>query len=267
MIYQYTNLDALLGILKRESKNICLWATRYNCLNDPNEISFGINTIKKLLTKYKERYSRDLFNGSITPFDDFASIVCCPFIISFSKKKDFLPMWNTYGSRGNGVSLGFDRDIIYKNKNNWMLNDCGYYDETKEADEHVLQNILPKYEQKYGQDVVNGYLNLVAELCSIIKNPYYEYEEEVRLFNFSQSTYNKQPIFFNPILEENIKFRTRNNEIIPYTEFYLPKQSLKEIYLGPSLDKEFSEEKIRYYLEICGFGDVTIIQSNAPYRC
>ena len=48
-VYHYTSLDAVKGILR--NKDICLWGTRYDSLNDPTDCIYAEEDI---LPEFKE---------------------------------------------------------------------------------------------------------------------------------------------------------------------------------------------------------------------
>lgn len=66
--------------------------------------------------------------------------------------------------------------------------------------------------------------------------------------------------------KEIIKYRLKNNLIVPYVELYLPKSALKEIWIGPTNDMERATKSLRIYLDHMGFNEVEIKQSKVPYR-
>ena len=51
LLYHYTDLNALLGIVR--PNNIIMWATHYQYLNDINEVTMGVAAMKKYLESIK----------------------------------------------------------------------------------------------------------------------------------------------------------------------------------------------------------------------
>ena len=94
-----------------------------------------------------------------------------------------------------------------------------------------------------------GYLT--SSMIPQLKNSYYAYENEIRYVNYSVT---------------DIKYRYRNNIIIPFVIKCLPRKTLKSIIIGPNLDFETSKQSIQEYINSLGFVDVEIIPSKAPYR-
>lgn len=85
----------------------------------------------------------------------------------------------------------------------------------------------------------------------LVKNPYYKYENEVRLLQ---------------IAKEKIEYRYQDNFIIPYIKNYFPKSVLKEIWIGPANSIDRTKKSLRTYLDANGFDNVKIIASKIPYR-
>lgn len=92
IIYQYTNIDALFnGIIvkepKKEGEEICLWASNYMYMNDPNEIETGQKYVDDIL---KEHFVEDDSNKVVQDIKDSPDY----FITSFSKQIDCLVIDN-----------------------------------------------------------------------------------------------------------------------------------------------------------------------------
>ena len=269
VIYQYTNIDALFnGIIVKEPKEgeeICLWASNYMYMNDPNEIATGQQYIDKILDEYFVDNNNEA--KEVQGLDDIDY-----YITSFSKSQDSLPMWGMYGKNGAGIALGFDRAII--EKNNMALYKCAYLDEelkskvkgfcekvkgdkiSKESLGPIILLALLAFslnnDKKQTDDIIN---NLLPFLLFMIyaKDPAYKYEDEIRLL-------------IHPDANTEIKYRAQSNLIIPYVENLFPKEALKEVWIGPTADMKRTIKSVKTYLDHKGFKDVKIIPSNVPYR-
>ncbi len=255
ILYHYTSIDALFGgiIVKdnpKPNREICLWATNCLYMNDPKELDTGIQFAHEIL---------DIpINDSVQSAKELAKDKT--FIISFSSAVDCLPMWRMYGKNGHGLALGFDTATL---KKTIYLTKCIY---THDSNKKKLKEEIAKWKDQpescRKQSIIDNILSEILENSTNIlgtyilfwllgKNPAYEYEQEVRwLFP----------------AEETIKYRLRENLIIPYVEQYLPKSALKEIWLGPTNNMERAFHSLRNYLDHMGFNHVEIKQSNVPYR-
>ena len=96
-------------------------------------------------------------------------------------------------------------------------------------------------------------------LISIIKNDYYQYENEVRIVGIGNKMGFEQE-------DKTEFFRVRNGEPIPYVKEYFSKDFLKSVWLGPSTqNKVLSKETIQSFLKSRGF-DVDVVCSPIPFR-
>ncbi len=255
ILYHYTSIDALFGgiIVKNNplpGKEICLWATNCCYMNDPEDLNTGIELAHEVLDiplDESEQTIREQAKDKIH-------------IISFSSAIDCLPMWRMYGKNGYGLALGFDTTIL---KTTIGLSKCIYANDflKKKLKSEILKwKDLPKdwWKNSKGENILSKIFDCSANMLSVYillwvlgKNPAYEYEQEVR--------------WFFPA-NEIIKYRLKNNLIVPYVEQYLPKSALKEIWIGPNNDMNRAIQSLRMYLDHMGFNDVEIKQSKVPYR-
>lgn len=269
-IYQYTNIDALFnGIIikepNKEGAEICLWASNYLYMNDPNEITTGQRYVDEILAKYliKDSSYKEMYDNA-----DGVDY----YITSFSMISDTLPMWSVYGKNGTGIALGFDRTII--EKTNLSLYRCPYLDDELKAKIiefcekmkgekipkkvldftiiFVLIALLLNKDKKQSEEVMDYFLPFLLFMI-YAKDPAYKYEDEVRLLVHSDEN-------------SEIKYRAQNNLIIPYIENYFPKEALKTVWIGPTNDMKRTVKSIDRYLKHKGFNNVQIIESEVPYR-
>ena len=268
IVYQYTNIEALFnGIIVKNpilNKEICLWASNCEYMNDPDEVRTGRKFIDKAfkLSLDKKRVSSSE-NKKIEEAikKDF-------FITSFSLSQDSLPMWEMYGRKGCGIALGFDKDILLNDFSDFMYR-CIYVDNThKNIVSQLLKepisinenlNLTNKEDaiKMFGKLIIDIMENIITfSLVSVgamflVKNPYYKYENEVRLLQ---------------IAKEKIEYRYQNNFIIPYIKNYFSKSVLKEIWIGPANSIDRTKKSLRIYLDANGFDNVKITSSKIPYR-
>lgn len=93
-IFHYSTIPSFFnGILSFESNNqkplVSLMATDCEYLNDPEEIKYGIKTVKTIYKQLGYPPSKK----ALSPVKNF-------FLTSFSKDKDSIPMWNQYAQGG-----------------------------------------------------------------------------------------------------------------------------------------------------------------------
>ena len=106
-LYHYTNVAGLEGILKSEA----VWFTDFRHMNDPSEISHGIELCRDVI-----RLRKPGKDGRVVLFldcladlmrlDNFSRALEY-FIGSFSRASDDLGQWRAYADNGRGVAIGF----------------------------------------------------------------------------------------------------------------------------------------------------------------
>ena len=106
-LYHYTDGRGLKGILESQT----IWFTDYRHMNDPSELTHGIDIAKDVV--------RVLANGSdgrvrlfLETLSDMFSVrnfsSNLEFLIaSFSKERDDLGQWRAYADNGRGYAIGF----------------------------------------------------------------------------------------------------------------------------------------------------------------
>lgn len=247
IIYHYTNMDALAGILGRE--HIILWATNASFLNDPSELSQGISLINRI-------------GFSELKLEDFKDY----YITSFSKKEDSLVMWSHYGSHGSGCCIGFDYDSICKTYG--TVCKCVYGNEEaekclKNTLNHIDHSVTFAFDmpqptpEEQAMTRKTSRESFLRAICLMAKNEAYRYEDETRGFICVPSDCYK-----------HVNFRTVNNYISPYIQIYLPKSAVKRIVIGPTLHTDVTLCSIKRMLEIREYNidEIEIVHSKVPYR-
>ena len=271
IIYQYTNIEALFnGIIVKEPKKtneeICLWASHYMYLNDPTEIAIIQEYINEILDKYFVEKDNDKTIIDLISDTKY-------FITSFSTTLDSLPMWSMYGKNGSGIALGFDKDAIHRGSKNEPLCRCVYLDkEVKNKIEFFCERYKGKKITKEDFSIGLGFSLFAILLATVLKGNKEQFDDIVSFLQFIMGLKSPAYNFENEIRlivqpeDSEIKYRSQNNLIIPYTENFFPKKVLKEIWIGPTNDMERTEKSLRSYLDNKGFSDVKICRSIIPLR-
>jgi hypothetical protein len=114
-LYHYTNIDSFMSIMENNE----LWFSHTSFLNDPLEISFGIDVITNILEKNHNDFSiviniiekqRKLYKEN--SLDLTRDLV---FLFSFSGLPDELSSWVQYGDSGYGICLDFVQSKLLEN--------------------------------------------------------------------------------------------------------------------------------------------------------
>lgn len=194
-----------------------------------------------------------------------------PFIISFSKRKDFLPMWNAYSNKGKGVCLCFNnKEYIIKTSDGAnidveILHKLHAMDVTYgEIDDDVKNVVAKLYEEYYlkyknisdiqqrTQMMLNYLVALVVSFSAYLKNEAYQYEQEVRLVEYKED-------------RKDVHYRIdKNGQLKPYIEVKVNLKYLEEIIVGPCTDSESVIRELKNQLRRYGIKDIS--PSHVPYR-
>lgn len=140
-LYHYTTAAALKGIFETEQ----LWFTDYRFQNDPDEFRYGKELAVEVLKNLK---ARNNFEGQL--IDTVRSILTSDqmdsaldvFLACFTRKRDDLGQWETYGGNGRGFAIGFAPKMFAIEDSDFQTliekTFCGpvVYDETEALSRH-----------------------------------------------------------------------------------------------------------------------------------
>lgn len=221
-LYHYTSVETLYKILHNtEEEFIKLRANYYKKMNDEVECHYFANTVKEILSE---------LNNDCIKTDESKQNVVEPYIISFSKLEDSLPMWSMYGDDGKGVAIGFSHESIseavanyQKHRNSIItkqcfckLYDCKYWNK-----DDILNEYVKKYKfNKECEKECSVNINDIHSISYLVKHPSFFYEQELR-----------------------VVFLCNNNKP-NYIELYVPQRAINDIVCGPCVDEDFVKSVI-----------------------
>lgn len=250
LLYHYTNYNSFInGIVcdNREiGKEVCLWATHWKHLNDPQEINLGYNRFTEIIKEDINYCFTKVLNDSKQ--------------ISLSKKRDFLPMWSLYGNNGSGIMLSINTAKLLKNYG-LLLMPCIY--ENSEYDHNAMSKLSQldfgeTFKDFSSVEIIYPLTILMSMYISILKDKSYEFEDEVRIIWIDNK------YFIDSTKEE---YRVADgNKIIPFTKVFFAKDILEEVIVGPNQDAERNCETIKRYLASIGLEHVKVGISKVPYN-
>lgn len=242
LMYHYTSLDAMLGIIRRD--NIVMWATHYQYLNDKDEIIKGVTTMKA----HEPSISLGIFENL--------------FILSFSKTSDDLSMWYMYSSGYSGCMLGFRQSIVSGD-----MSVCTYGNEEAEFQIKGIKQLLTKGTlEGVDENTSKSSYNLLMDKEFILKksifatavgfkNKEFAFEKEVRFY-----------VDLKKEFHSIIKYRKRNNEIIPYVECLIDKDALAEIWIPNNEATPRTKASLERMLNQYGYNNTKVKVSNTSFR-
>ena len=265
-------------------------------LNDPTEFIYGYSILMKYLPKIEKELSVKESHQLSKLWDKDKSLtheewntihlnmiekrLLYPFIISFSKNRESLPMWRMYGDNGRGIALGFDLRmyVIKKKKQNGIqLLDFTHIDLEKAYSVDVEYGdisqikypyIIAKYRYKeYLKDIeratnpeliakkqIDAIATIMLSAAPYIKHNAYADEMESRLISYCGNI-------------NDVKYKcNRSGKITPYIEITIPKKDLKEVIIGPCNDYNSIKDSVNIIMLQKEFKEFEITQSHIPYR-
>lgn len=305
LLYQYTSAEAFVGMInggktiasnnspKDIEKSFLFWASSVYAMNDPSEVFYGYDIVKKMIERADEKKILNSYYDQIVITDyteeqkkqffmnHFFNAEKTPFAISFSHSKDTdsendndeeLFMWSMYGKSGEGIRLGFDENVIAYYIKNGVKSETSAlpvcYDD--KAIENFYYPLLCQYVKdsydyletiKDADKIIWEKVSIISSIytvyCSFIKNQKYNKENEWRVVTHSPDT-----------SMSDVKIRTRGALIVPYIEMFIPVRYLKEITIGPCCDFDLQKRNIELALKSYGIdiSTIRIEKSEIPYR-
>lgn len=295
MVYHYTSIEAFQKMIENishdgENHFLTFWATSIYAMNDPSEFLQGYKLLKESVIPDIERemnitdktlrlsYIWRKVIGRTSSGEDKDYMIRHiydthenPFIISFSKRKDFLPMWNAYSNRGKGVCLCFNNKGYVIKTNDRANIDVDFFHKLHAMDvtygkidndvKNVATSLYKEYYLKYKdisdlqqriQMMLNYLITLIVTFSAYHKHEAYEYEEESRLVKFRDG-------------EKEVHYRIgHKGQLIPYIEVKVKLEYLEKIIVGPCADSESIIRELKHQLSKYNITDIK--PSSIPYR-
>lgn len=291
-VYHYTSFDTLMKILGDiQDEMFTMHASSAFTMNDPREFIHGYEKMIAILPKIEEKlninderyklsnYWDCYWGSSPNGWYDFhvdlmKKYALIPFVVSFSRQRDFLPLWSMYGNDGMGVAIKIDleNDSIKKwgdDKFDSLMNlirvvDVVYNDIPSH---HFVAHRMTEEYQQYIQEVegitgnkelekiqYDAIFQMMLAASPYIKDGAYQYEKESRTSKLS-------------LEYDEIKFKKGlKDSQIPYVEYPFPIECLTEIIIGPCADYESAKQCLAIKMGQKRIKNVEISKSKVPYR-
>ncbi len=275
MLYHYTTLETFIkileGVMMYDNEYVLKFrASRVDQVNDPTEMTPDIKTLKDILHNKSEIKDIDKYLAYIDTVNesDFHDILNkekqdrMPYVICFSEKRDYLPMWSLYGDKHHGICMCFDDDIIqetqkyyYEQHNNKMILTGGKVSYKRHWKSKVIHGIIETVLMPDSKDSGDELALLYLAAFPFIKNANYSYEHEHRicLYNFKK--------YSTPEINRMVKYDKEK----PYIEVNIPLSALKGVILGTMVPFDFFKKSIETYLREKFNTKFKISKSKIPY--
>lgn len=267
LVYHYTTIEAFFEMIKKIKWNktadehyLTFWASSIYAMNDPQEFMHGYKILQDSLLPEIERKLgikennlklsnmakicgyKDLDKWNKNVIDMIYSAQDVPFIVSFSRNKDYLPMWKEYANDGKGVCLCFNNyEYTIKKLENINIdidithrlhaNDISY-ERADDSIKNALYSIYCRYYEDYRnenkeiqkQKMLSCFATMAVTVSPYFKHNAYKYENEVRLIEFKKDN-------------NDVNYRiSKHGRLIPYIEVPVKLQYLNQIIIGPCAD-------------------------------
>lgn len=292
VLYHYTNMDALKGIIENRE----LWITKSAFLNDFAEtkhVKKIFDNITKNINYEENKGFKNILSsvkfGIDYYFDESVNeegIECSneikryieenlkirlkdSYIMSLSTNKDSITLWGNY-SNNEGYNIGFKKDKLInyfrksssKNFSNVIAGKVIYKDNVSSSKD-IGEDEMYKVVLMYYNDCKNREIDDEKIICGIIGNlifiglfiklKAFEHEDEYRIVYLREDISDEN---IRQLLGLNFKtnFKIKAGSFIPYMK--LPTQcdeSIAEINIGPNNKSDIAEEGLKQILQSNGY--------------
>jgi hypothetical protein len=323
-IYHYTSAEGVMGILNSK----CLYATHAKFLNDYKEVVEGIDLIKSKVLNIEDLCSKSLVKyyattkgvtendsilegikneiNKINPIKFLSDSIkeavidnldADVYITSFTKKRDNLSHWLTYGKSSVSYCIKFKVELIEHSDlalNRRLLSYLEEVNYTSNIDDAISESLDQLIEDVYKQvksddsscldmrlgGLLAPFILNFQVLSAMIKNSKFSSEEEFRFIIIKPSNIKVNDIdygdyfkFFNIHVQESsgvnestLAFRSSRSGIItPYFSVPFDVMAIDEIIIGPCAHFEDAKKGLKYYIDSLGL-DIEVTESDCPYR-
>lgn len=276
MLYQYTDINAVKSILENNE----MWLTNVKYLNDKEEFTLGITYIKEAFFnhyKFANNVSDDckkhieigFFNDEITRV--FESMVLNSlYVASFSSSPDVLSQWRGYGN----YSVGFDTPTMVVSgakfdSGRLMALRCRYVKDHQDAidyaihlfDTEILHDVIECWDSSEQTKAL-----LIPRMMQMICI----YALTFKHYSFSEENESRF-IYLNDSTENVVRFRTRNDMIIPYVSVPFPADAINSVTVGPINHQDLAVNSLKMFVEHIHDNQerenkINILKSEIPFR-
>ncbi|MCX2889415.1 DUF2971 domain-containing protein [Pseudomonas sp. DCB_BI] len=176
----------------------------------------------------------------------------CLFVCSFSKSANLLSQWRAYGN----FAIEFDRRVLEKT---FELHDCIYDDEQKILESRYLidgahgrlTDLYSSGDRSRINAALEAHFDAVYGLAKF-KNKSFDEEKEVRIIS--------------GVGEIELKYRAKNDHLIPYVDIEFNVEAIRAIHIGPVANQDLAEKSLWSLLKTRGLSNVDIVKSDIPFR-
>lgn len=280
-IYHYTDANALKSIL---NKNI-FWVSKSDFLNDSTEIIYIQEIIDDVCSRIIDASNEDdlEFKKIIsTIIQNTNNTLHDLYVLSFSENNDSQTLWSAYSSF-TGYNIGIDINEIGEHINNigTLGVEHGKVIYEKSKQESILEDEIKIFYKFFKEtdlasesyDTNRFFFSIRMVVYSLFfKNPVFKNEEEYRFIFRREKSLLKNKLRYPNEIE--VKFRIRNDILIPYIEIplhadegqYSGRIPIKSICIGPKNNIDIAKQGLEFFLENKKYDSIKIEKSKLPLR-
>lgn len=233
-LYHYTDVSAVQSIIQNKK----LWLTDMRFLNDTEELLDGISYVRKVLNgrHRKDDYFASFLDYVTNYYENHIEETANSFpfhTCSFSRHGDMLSQWRAYGS----YAVEFDSELFDKKPVR-----CEYAKTNKIK---RVREAIKEAEELVAQRMGKGPLHIITarnwvvvhlmQLAATFKNGGFREESEFRLLRNS--------------IEAEVKYRSRANILIPYSEYDVSFRAITGIVVGPVAHQDLAFQSMSGYIK------------------
>ncbi len=278
-MFHYTSVDGALAILQSDR----LRFTDYAYLNDTQEVTYGLEVIRSMLSSDPDSASSQAlaklkaFMEEGDPFSPYNI-----YTASFSTEADSLSQFRLYGPislgfKSNPIGFGFFKGdshfahVVYDPEKQAELIKT-FFDLLKQS-ENIDEALIKSDETK--QISTDSIVSHLLQIVAFFKHPAFSDEREVRIM------YSEPLEILDKFGQEVARrqFRTSGGLIAPFTDTsdmarqsstdageISPKLPLKSVVIGPVAQAGALARGMRDLLSAQGYHDVEVSLSETPFR-
>ena len=263
LLYHYTDLNGLIGIVEKHD----LWMTHSRYSNDDEEMTHGLSVVKGALESAKAAGVHDpVYLQTLTALtsEPEGVYICC-----FCEKDNLLSQWRGYAANGTGVSMQFApkafADVAGPDNRHGLLRFWKvFYNPGTQRDiiNTAIAHYAPAANPGQALDTLaRKAADAIRFFIPTFKNADFQEENEWRMV-------------FTPSPSTHIRphFRVSRNMLVPYYSLRelifpgLPLLPIRQVTVGPSVQKRLNVESTRALLEQNGYVGVPVQASDTPFR-
>ena len=267
-MYHFTDCGGLIGVFERKT----LWASLATALNDPSEVTYGLDLAREL-------FRNETVSATNFTFDSVEKLLATKaaesraYIISFCQNLSLAGQWLHYGRSGSGVAVGF-----YPRK----LKHAPYelfpivYEEPEQIDvigrivrsmDALLGQLLSTIDAEPQERLVSAAATIVADTLwktfPKLKHPSFAAEHEWRLIAYETG---------GPVGPDDERptgetyFRASAGRVVPYKKVVFEDFPAFEVVLGASCPMRPADLGVLVLMEEKLGAKLTVRMSDVPVR-